>query len=216
MKKRNPFRISVAGVAALVFLLLVLVGNDILAKYIYQDSIHGSVTITANLGTIMVREHQAHRLPNGSYVLKDGTHLIGESCPEVILPDGPDNGNQYILMPGVDVPKDTWVEIVDKSPIAAYVFIMIEEDLPSAVKYSINPCWQPVEGLDGIYVYSDPEAPGKPPIAVTVDMVIPVILDNELEVSQTVSLGQEYTMHVHAVMKQVIAGKTPLEIYTNT
>lgn len=205
MKKTNHFHRPIAGLIVLALLVLSWIGNGIYAKYIYKEELSGTVTITANLGTIAVEEHEAVRQPDGSYEL--GSKIVDQ--------------NEYILMPGVDIKKDPYVTITNKSSIGAYVFIVVDSTLPSEVTYTLADHWEAVEGFDNVYVYAD--ANGQP-IVVTnttdgienISILAPIAVDSTctLEVSQKVAHSLSAHLNFSACMGQVTADdQTAEEVY---
>lgn len=199
MKKDNHFHRPIAGMIVLALLVLSWIGNGIYAKYIYQEELSGTVTITANLGTIAVQEHKAERQPDGSYKLL--TTITDK--------------NEYILMPGVDIEKDPYVTITQKSSIAAYVFIVVDSTLPENVEYTLAEHWKAVNGYANVYVYADTNGN---PIAVTgnidkIPILKPVANDSDitLTVSQQVAHNLSAYLNFSACMGQVTAADQSAE-----
>lgn len=186
MKNRAFFRWLVISVV----LVCTMAGAGVYAKYISSESVGGSLTIQANLGKIHVREHKLQRQENGIYTL----NMAEET-----------DGNSYHLVPGLDVPKDPWVDISGKSNMDAYVFIKVETNIPadSGVSYQLRDCWVAVAGAEGIYVYSDAN---KQPIAVNSDMNIEILKDNQLIVSQNLKMEGQTYLNFTAALSQVEAG----------
>lgn len=96
--------------ALIVVMLCGMIGSTY-AKYVKQQTLEGTVTIQANLGNIKLLEHKAvDPEGDGEYTL-DQTQEVTE--------------NTYNLLPGLDIPKDPFVQITAKTPIKAYVFIEV-------------------------------------------------------------------------------------------
>lgn len=101
-------------VMAAVMVLGSLVGV-VLAKYVYSTELHATVTFSARLAdNFWLQEHQVLRQEDGSYVLDTGV-TVAE--------------NNYILMPGVDVPKDPFIKIKNKTPLESYLFVEVVDSL---------------------------------------------------------------------------------------
>lgn len=179
-------------IAALSLILTTLCGV-VQAKYIANRQVGGSVTILAQLGTIALQEHEAVRQADGSYKLNE----------ELVTT------NAYFLMPGVDVPKDPYVVISDKTPIEAYVYIKVESTLPDTVQYSLAGHWKAVTGCTGVYVY----APGGTPKAVTENGTIQILTNDTLTVSQKYSGNDWVELNFTAYLYQTAAGDTPEAVY---
>lgn len=107
MKILRNLKIWLPGVL-IVVLLIGLIGSTY-AKYVKKETREGTVTIKANLGKIELLEHEAvDPEVDGEYIL-DMTQEV--------------TNNTYKLLPGLDIPKDPFVRITNKSPIEAYVFV---------------------------------------------------------------------------------------------
>lgn len=180
--------------ALAVLLSSVLIGNAA-AKYIYRNTWNATVTFTAELAdNVLLQEHLASRAPDGSYSLDS----------EVVT-----ENNTYILLPGLDIPKDPFISIVDKSSIGSYLFLEVVETLDTVtetdpvtdqatthkpVDYSLTGDWLPLPGATGkhggaVYVYAKDGVPvviddrltaGKPDLTAT----IPILQGDRVTVSQ--------------------------------
>ena len=203
---------------ALAVLILLTALTGVYAKYVIDQTLEeGKITITAELGTIQLLEHKAIKKADGSYVLQgtdangqcDGTehdHLDGST-------EKP--GNSYVLIPGLDIPKDPYVQITDKTPIEVYVYLIVTEDSITAknITYQLKDHWKPISDGSKVYVYSDANGAKK----VTADTTIPVLQDNTVYVSQDLSdLTGSVTLSFSACMKQYVTDKTAQEIYSGT
>lgn len=138
---------------ALASLILLTALTGVYAKYVTDQFFEGQATITANLGTIDLQEHKAMRDPTGLYTLTD-----------TVLPYDETIGNAYTLIPGLDIPKDPYVQIIGKTTIPVYVFVEVKDNLPvsnSQITYSVDTTlWTKLEDVTGVnggtvYVYND-------------------------------------------------------------
>ena len=183
---------------AIVMLTAILVGLCGVAYAQYRQSITisdtGSLTISADIGSIEVWEHVAQRQLDGSYVL-DINHLT--------------QGNSYLLMPGVDIPKDPFVKVTKNSTIDAYVFIEVTSNLPETVTYTLGDCWERVDGYNNVYVYCQERTPVK----VAGDVTIQILEDNTLYVSQYYQGTGSCGLQVTAYLYQAAAGNDAAEVY---
>lgn len=125
-----------------VLVLAMLVGNAY-AKYVTQKEVQGNINITARLGNIALCEHKV-TWNNQAYVM-DNNELVSY--------------NDYALIPGMTIPKDTYVKITEKTPISVYVYLEVVGG--SAVSYAIDDTnWKTLDGVIGmnggtVYVYKD-------------------------------------------------------------
>ncbi len=181
MMKQSKLRILILSVCA----LLIFGGTvkDVWAKYVKDTTLNGNITFQAELGDVLIREKQAVKQSNGTYMLND-----------VTLPDGTYNDN-YTMMPGVDIPRNAWVAVVDKSSIPAYVYFNAVGGTPSGegnrtitctlaygtVTYTLADHWKWVS--DTKYIY----APGGTAAEVIANVDISVLSDNTMYVSHLAS-----------------------------
>lgn len=167
------------GFLIFAVLLVSMLGGAAFGKYIYSEKLGGKVTITANLGTITLLEHEAIRDPKlGSYSL--GTKEV--------------TSNTYTIIPGLDIPKDPFVTVDKASPIPVYVFVEVVSALDgSAVSFEIDDAnWKrleiggvPYQGANKGWVYYYTGGTGDA-VAVTADISEIYILKNK-----QVIIGQE-------------------------
>lgn len=130
-----------------------------LGKYIHSTELEATVTFSAKLAdSIVLEEHEAVRQSDGSYKL-DNTKTV--------------TSNAYTLIPGLDVPKDPYITIKNKTPLDAYLFVEVVDTLDvhtntddstfAPVTYHMTDNWMllkdgenPVAGKHGgtVYVYT--------------------------------------------------------------
>lgn len=144
MKKLQKY---LPGLLMFAVLLASLAGGAAYAKYVTQKQFDGSVTIKAELGTITLQEHTANRKEDGSYELLTTTT----------------DKNEYIIIPGLDVPKDPFVTVQRASSIPVYVFVEVVGALDSsAVSFEIDDAnWKKISASENngkhggtVYVYT--------------------------------------------------------------
>jgi len=134
----------------LLILMLVLGASvgSILAKYIYAQKLKAQVTFTARLADeLLLQEREAVKQADGSYKLN-----------ETLLPLQEKKGNTYVLLPGLDIPKDPFVTVENKTPIRAYLYVEVTDTTNSAITYQMASGWEKLEGVTGkvggtVYVY---------------------------------------------------------------
>lgn len=159
-KKRPLWRVLL--LIAAVALICALIGSAV-GKYIYTETLSASVTFSAEMAkNVVLQESTANRLPNGSY--------------ELIAPFV--KNNTYTLIPGLDVPKDPHIIITEKSPVKAYLFVEVVEDLPDTIEYTIADGWQLLGNIGKhggtVYVYNtqlDENTPETPIHILAGDMI---------------------------------------------
>lgn len=144
-KRKFPFGILLS---VLVLAVVALVSTAV-AKYVYSEPLTVGVQFEAKLAdTVALLESEAKRQPDGSYKLGTGTVY----------------GNSYILMPGVDIPKDPYVTVTGKTSIPAYLFVEVVDKIgDGAISWKIGSAWLELEGVSGhnggtVYVYKGNES----------------------------------------------------------
>jgi hypothetical protein len=115
VKKTNKKSyLMIASVLLAVILIIGLVVGLSSAKYKTEKHLTGDVKFTVKLADIiLIQEHEAVRQDDGSYVL--GDNIVVEQS--------------YMLMPGVDVPKDPFITVEGKTPIPAYLYVEVVEKI---------------------------------------------------------------------------------------
>lgn len=186
-KKRPLWRVLL--LIAAVALICALIGSAV-GKYIYTETLSASVTFSAEMAkNVVLQESKANRLPDGSYEL---------TAPFV-------KNNIYTLIPGLDVPKNPHIIITEKSPVEAYLFVEVVEDLPDTITYNMTADWTKLDvtGDHGgtVYVYNDPLDENT-----TADPIY-ILEDNLIYVSQNLlgSLTSE-VMTFYACLGETAAG----------
>lgn len=170
-----------------VLLISGLVGGAV-GKYIKTLQFDGTVTFSATLADNMVlQEHQVERKLDGHYETIDAiipTEVDGSTV----------NTNQYVLLPGQDIPKDPYIEITGKTSIPAYLFVEVVDGTADTLTYTMADHWVKLTGVEGkhkgtVYVYGN--ANTETPIAIKDGSltVYPILEDNKVTVSQELRHG---------------------------
>ena len=173
MKKRTLFVLLI-----LLVLLLGSVAGVVVGKYITTVTRQQEFTVQVKLAaSLEVQEHKAERNPNGSYTLDESTTVAA---------------NRYVLIPGLDVPKDPYVVIEGKTEIPAYLYLTVTDEFANgAVTYTLADCWELVAetSQSSTYVYSSQGEAVKLTNQAGALITIPVLKDEHMYVSHTL-LGQ--------------------------
>ena len=193
MKKRK-FHIRLL----LLLVLLVSLTGFAVGKYIRTLPSHSSqVTFTAKLAdSFVLRESKAEKQSDGTYKLSDTEYITNET-------------QNYVLIPGVDIPKNPHVIITGKSEIPAYLFIEVVDTTPNnALVFSLTEKWiattlkAPQHG-GTVYVYS---TDGSSPAQITSDLTAYILKGNIVEVRQTLLSGNKDNQLVfYAYLEEVVA-----------
>lgn len=129
VKKRRAV-LSIA--IALLLVAAIGVGFGISAKYRKDITIPGQLIIDAGLAKrVEVLEHKAVRAADGSYALNnEETNL-----------------NEFIVVPGVDLPRDPFVRITEKTSVPAYLYIEVVKT--DNVTYTLTDKWEALSDTTG-------------------------------------------------------------------
>lgn len=189
----------------LIFVLLGILLGSVTAKYIYSEDLTATVTFSANLADqLLLQEHEAVRKADGSYELNGN-----------LLPTESKQGNAYELLPGLDVPKDPFVKVVNKSPIGAYLYIEIIDTTNSAITFEIDTGnWTKLNIANReIYVYKNDLVLTN---ANCPTEAIPILKDNKITVSQDLlekNTTANNILTFSAYLYEVHDNKNPTEIF---
>ena len=172
MKKRK-FHIRLF----LLLVLLVSLTGFAVGKYIRTLPSHSSqVTFTAKLAdSFVLRESKAEKQSDGTYKLSDTEYIINAT-------------QNYVLIPGVDVPKDPHVVITGKtSEIPAYLYVEVVSNVKDQLQFSLENHWTQTIAKHAqhggtVYVYCTTDT--KAPVKITGDQTVYIFKDNKIYVSQ--------------------------------
>lgn len=192
-EKRREKPAVVFAVCLIVIAATVLIMMGIRAKYITSVPLSGTVTFEANLAdAVTLTEHQATRNVDGSYRL--GTETTYD--------------NSYVVMPGVDIPKDPSFTITNKSSIDVYLYVEIVDTSPGTVTYELESGWTKLE-ITGrnVYEYTDTISQGG-------SQNIPILKDDVIHVSDKYNPALSgFELKFYGYMVQQEDGKTSTDIF---
>lgn len=212
----------------LILLLVTAVGligaQGIRAKYVTTVSVQGNVSFSANLAESMsLYEHKANRLTDGSYELTE------DKVGTVIDPGTgnltDDLGNEYQVMPGVDIPKDPQIAIQGKSALDSYLYVEIADSLQmsnasdevkSTIQYQLTDNWKKLDGVTGpngtslnptsVYVYTKggtaPKVFDETFADTSDDTTIKILEDDIVTVGENYA-SADFVMNIYAYMLQI-------------
>lgn len=180
------------------------------AKYKTQQVVNNvpvTITVTADLAdTLEIKEHVANRLDSGAYEL---------TAAET-------NSNSYVLMPGVDIPKDPFVRVTGKTEIPAYLYIEVIDSVGgsnSTYNYAIDSTnWTAVSGVNGkyggtVYVYNSVL---QKTATESGDVTVHILQNDIVTVKPEIDRSADYSdagIQFCAYMVQVADGKTVAELF---
>ena len=185
------------GLLMIVVLLVSMAIGTTYAKYVTQKTLEeNTVTITADIGTIVLQESKANRQPSGAYTL-DTANPVAE--------------NSYVLIPGLDIPKDPHVVITKPDALPVYVYVEVVDGLGAnpGVTYGMSK-WTKLAGVTGpnggtVYYYNS---------EIKDSQLISILDDNKVSVSQYLNKSiSNYKLTFYAYMYQTAAGSDAAEVY---
>ena len=186
MEKTRKTRISVLSLILLAIAVAALIIGLVAAKYVREVRMPHKITVSADLAEdIEIFEHKINRTEHGDYETE--TTEVTE--------------NDYVLMPGVDVPKDPTVRIEGYTGLAAWLYVeIVETDLPATVTYTAADGWTLLTGLTGpnggkIYYRELTNAQ-------TGDLEFPVLANNTVTVSESIPRGTTLKLDFYAYITQ--------------
>lgn len=172
--------------------LLIALSGFAVGKYFKTISQDYTIEFTAELAKeFYLKEHVAIRQDDGTYELSDTNYV-------------PVNEKQeYILIPGLDIPKDPHIVINGKSTnIPAYLFLevvdntIVDQSNNKLLTYNFESCWIPAQNLKTpqhggtVYVFCDSE---KNPMEITENYIgnntINILKEETVTVSQKLLSG---------------------------
>ena len=209
--KKSPLLALGLSMAVVIVVIAAIVAGLVSAMYKQERQVVSAptqITVSADLAdTLEVWEHEAYRTDLGDYKLMTGEEDVEESLV---------HGNNYTLMPGVDIPKDTFVRVTGKTEIDAYLYIEVKSTVNDpAVTFEVDSAgWtaltdgeNAVTGPGGgkVYVYRNGT---KLNLAnFSGEQKIAVLTDDEVKVGQALdhsSTADSSVLTVYAYMAQAL------------
>lgn len=195
MKRKKFSRRFAAGIPALLFFALLVSG--IYAKYIRTVSKPAEVTFYTNIAEdIRLAEHGAVKNADGTYVLNK---------KEV-------ENNHYLVMPGVDIPKDPQVIIEAKSVVESFLYLEVSGACPASVSFGLEDHWIALDGIAGkhggqVYVYGKKGQGALPLDENFSEESIKILKGDVVHVSETYQEEEEFSLCFYGYMAQIPPGE---------
>ena len=199
MRKKN---VIMRRIVLLCGTMLIIGGawgaSNLRAKYVSSVTLTGEVDFSPSLASdVTLLEHTVERKADGSYQLKTSADTV--------------NQNEYKVMPGVDIPKDPFITITDRSNIPAYLYVEVLDSLPSTVTYDLTGDWQKMTGVSGkhggnVYVYAGPD------ITVSATAQTIKILQNDLLTVSELYSGEDFSLDFYAYLYQKLDTETSPQV----
>jgi predicted ribosomally synthesized peptide with SipW-like signal peptide len=194
-------RKTIYTILAVVLVCCIAVAGTLAYLTAQTSEVKNTFTSTDTLGKIDLKEHEATVNDKGVYTL--GTAEV--------------TSNSYKVLPGVNLPKDPFITITDKSDVASYLYVEVVDELGenSGLSYALTSDWTKlnVKGANGgdVYVYqnglliTDTNAPA----------TVYILKDNVVTVGQDVNVDKNgVDITFYGYMAQASAGADADAAYT--
>ncbi|MBP5755790.1 MAG: hypothetical protein J6W93_08120 [Clostridia bacterium] len=196
-----------AFVTALVFVLVIALAaaaGMVTAKYFGEKDVKGSVGLKADLAeSITVYEHVANRQTDGSYKL-DSSAVTEE-------------GQTYMLMPGVDIYKDPTVRVTGYTGVPAYLFVVTEvSEYGTALGFNLASGWQSLSGHPGVWYkeLTSADIPGEDETYKDYPVLETLADGYQIDVFENLPRESEYTFAFKAYIGQkTVDYNTPAKVF---
>lgn len=156
-KRRNTRRRSSEKVLMILLVAVVLIGCAVGGTIAYFTDKTETVTNTFTVGKLFANPSEDFTLWEHKAVDEDAS---GKKDGVFELTTEEVDKNEYTVLPGVNLPKDPTVDIVDLE-LNAYLYIKVDGMLPDGMSYTITSDWEKLQGYAGIWVYKGSEATNK-------------------------------------------------------
>lgn len=219
-KNKRSGLMLIVGIMLLLTLAIAFSIGGILARYVQSENIGDSATVaTAGVDKLQLCEHET-KLNAHSDILKEGKLYYLDTNSKKAAGDNYSYAYTKAL-PGVSIPKDTFVELKIKSEVSYELYLEVEDTIPyivldgkktedKAVTVTIDPArWTPT-GKANEYKYVNVFRAGTEynwfyDTSIKDDSkqnVIWILKDNELKVSEYYK-GERFTVKFKIQLKQV-------------
>lgn len=212
MKRRKHNRITYLLLILLLCVFFITSFGLAYAKYVKQQQLTNTLTVTADIGEVLLQEHVAVRKDDGSYELTNE-----------LLPNETVDGNAYVIMPGVDIPKDPFITINKTSDLLpVYVYIKVHSSIDNeSISYEVDSHnWKFIEiNTLGSHVYVYTGGTNEA-LAVNESISEPIYIlkDNKITVDRDLLHGNKIdtqNLNFTAAIFQVASGNDATEVYKN-
>ncbi len=156
---------------------------------------------------LTLKEHIAELQADGSYKL--GTGEVAS--------------NAYTVVPGVNLPKDPYVDVTFlKDAPLCYLFVEVVSTLPEGLNFAVNAQWLPLKNGDAqvsgpngglVYVYSED---GATALQFNTNKAgLGILAGNQVTVSKNIAdLGESPKLDFYAYLSQAIGVSGPHEAFS--
>lgn len=213
MSKNFARRSKGFKVMTLVLAFVLVIGASVAGTLAWLTAQTATVTNTftsAELfgtdGSFTLWEHQAED--------NDGDGVYTLNTTEV-------TSNTYDILPGVNIPKNPTVDVVNLEE-HAYLYIKVTSTLQTGLTYTIDSTnWTALTGYDGVYVYSGANAENniiKATDAVKKSFTATILTGNQIEVANNYAgTSDDITLSFEAYMVQATGnGDSAAAAWANT
>ena len=192
LKKIKDKKYFVAALILVIAVAVAAIASAVTAKYVGQKDVKATIGLKADLAkSITVYEHVAKRQTDGSYEL-DSSAITEE-------------GQTYMLMPGVDIYKDPTVRVTGYTGLPAYLFVVTEvSEYGTVLGFNMADGWTSLSGHNGVW-YKELTSADIPGEDETYKDYPVLAADNngyQITVFESLPRGSEYTFAFKAYIGQ--------------
>lgn len=203
-------------ILAIVLAVVLLVGAAVGATIAWFTDMTEVVTNTFTSAKLFANPDDDFTLWEHEAVDEDANGLFELNDTEV-------KSNTYVALPGVNIPKDPTVDVVDLLE-NAYLYIKVEGTLPTGMTYAIDDeLWEVLDEdvYPGIWVYCGPNADANKVIqahGTSKTFTATILEDNQIVVADTYAGdANNNTLAFYAYMVQATGnGANAAEAWANT
>lgn len=205
-RKKASKKLNITALLLVALLVIILSIGGLGAKYKGSEKTEETeVTFSAELArTLTLTESKAEPETDGTYTLDTNADSV--------------KNNSYKVLPGVDIPKDPKITIVDKTDIAAYLYVeLIDTGSANTISYAMSSDWKKLDVPNrNVYVYvggGTTELPLKSNTFPNGDAEIYLLKDNKIIVSERYA-GESFDLTFKAYLLQVIGEESAATVFT--
>ncbi len=206
--KSHPWVLKNSFLVAAILLLLTVISARMVcglyARYAISDNSQESAIAAAAAGLTLEEIKVAVYDDTADMISADTIYTFGSKTTD---------GLDYIVVPGMDIPKDPRISTDGKNGTPCYLYIeVIAEQVPETVTFSIAEEWIPLTDVPGryggdVYYYETIIQPGE-----KLDR-IGIIENQKVYVSQDYSAGDPFRIAFRGYMIQAADGYTASDLF---
>ena len=208
--KSHPLVYKNSWMTAAILLVLTVISTrmvcSLYARYTISDTGRESAGTAAAAGLALEEISVELYSDIADMVSADTVYTFGS---------GTADGMEYLVVPGMDIPKDPYISVDGKNQTPCYLYIeVIQEHVPETVSFALEEDWILLADVPGrfggdVYTYRTIIGPKEK------HERIGIIEDQKLYVSQSYSAGDPFRIAFRGYMIQAADGYTASQLFRN-